>query len=179
MSSAAKRFLPNYTVADYQAWEGDWELIDGLAVSMSPSPTGGHQTAVARLVQLFLNEIDRVGCGCHVMVEVDWIVDNHTVVRPDMVIVCGEVPERHVESPPRVVVEVLSPSTAQHDRTFKFDLYQEQGVEYYLIFDSKSKAIEVFELQEGKLAALPRGNSFVFNIHEDCRLGVDFGKLLS
>jgi len=34
--SLAEKDVPRYTVSDYQHWEGDWELIEGIAISMSP-----------------------------------------------------------------------------------------------------------------------------------------------
>ena len=32
-----------YTYDDYIHWEGDWELIDGIAYAMAPSPLKSHQ----------------------------------------------------------------------------------------------------------------------------------------
>ena len=28
---------PHYTIEDYRRWEGEWELIDGVAISMTPT----------------------------------------------------------------------------------------------------------------------------------------------
>jgi hypothetical protein len=41
--SSVRKFIPRYTVADYRQWQGDWELLDGVAVSVTPSPFGIHQ----------------------------------------------------------------------------------------------------------------------------------------
>jgi hypothetical protein len=46
--STAPRYLPHYTVADHAAWEGDWELLDGVALAMTPSPFWGRQAATNR-----------------------------------------------------------------------------------------------------------------------------------
>ena len=35
--------LPHYTYDDYKIWEGRWELIDGVAYAMAPSPIFKHQ----------------------------------------------------------------------------------------------------------------------------------------
>lgn len=32
----------NYTYDDYITWEGNWELIDGIPVSISPAPVRKH-----------------------------------------------------------------------------------------------------------------------------------------
>jgi Uma2 family endonuclease len=56
--------------------------------------------------------------------------------------------ERGCISAPDLIVEVQSPSTAQHDLVTKFDLYEEAGVrEYWIIFPGV-KGITVFLLQE-------------------------------
>ena len=50
----------------------------------------------------------------------DWIVSNDTVVRPDCMIVCGEMKKQgHVTIPPILVLEVASNSTRLRDRNTK------------------------------------------------------------
>ncbi|PAY20868.1 hypothetical protein CKO51_03770 [Rhodopirellula sp. SM50] len=53
--SSAPRYVPHYTIEDYRRWEGDWELIDGVPVSMSPSSFGPHKRVVAELSRQILN----------------------------------------------------------------------------------------------------------------------------
>ena len=36
-------YTPNYNYEDYKQWEGDWELIGGLAYAMAPAPMKRHQ----------------------------------------------------------------------------------------------------------------------------------------
>lgn len=47
--STAPRYLPHDTVAEHAAWEGDWELLDGVALAMTPSPFGPHAERLSRL----------------------------------------------------------------------------------------------------------------------------------
>ncbi|MCX7412564.1 MAG: Uma2 family endonuclease [Planctomycetia bacterium] len=93
--STAPRYLPHYTVADHAAWEGDFELLQGVAVAMTPSPFGPHAERLSRVAAAFWNAIDASGCRATVLAEIDWIVTNDTVVRPDLVVVCGPTPQRH------------------------------------------------------------------------------------
>ena len=51
MSSAAK-YQPHYTVDDYQHWQGDWELWNGVAIAMGPSPFGRHAQLVGQLAKI-------------------------------------------------------------------------------------------------------------------------------
>ena len=47
--STAPRYVPHYTVSEYARWEGDWELIDGVPIAMSPSPFGPHERVGSEL----------------------------------------------------------------------------------------------------------------------------------
>ena len=168
--SSVPRYVPHYTVSDYRQWEGDWELLQGVAVAMTPSSFGSHQAVMANLIRTFGNELERGSCECQVLPELDWIVDNNTVVRPDLVIVCDGVPEQHLETPPTLIVEILSPSTAEKDRTFKYELYEQQGVQYYLLADPKRAQLEVFRLSDGKYVGLPESTTYALELHTDCQI---------
>jgi len=39
----------NYTYDDYKNWDGDWELIDGIPVSMAPTSMKIHQKIASEL----------------------------------------------------------------------------------------------------------------------------------
>ena len=140
--STQPRYLTNYTIADYRRWEGRWELIDGIAVAMTPSPFAPHERIVSRLARLIGNQLDSMGCGCEVYTGLDWVVSDHTVVRPDLMVVCGDQPETHLQRPPDLVVEVLSEATRGRDLVVKRALYLELGVAEYWIVDPDRRTIE-------------------------------------
>ncbi|WP_220498371.1 Uma2 family endonuclease [Stieleria mannarensis] len=94
--SPADRYRPHYTVKDHQSWEGDWELWQGIAVSMTPSPLGCHQRIARNLVVDLDVKIREAGCDANVLFEIDWIVARDTVVRPDVIVVCGETPAKQI-----------------------------------------------------------------------------------
>lgn len=162
--SSAHRYLPQYTVADYQQWQGDWELWQGIAVAMTPSPFGRHQQVSTKLAVALQNSIDAAACRAVVLAEMDWIVAADTVVRPDVQVLCGPVPQRHVETPPAVVAEVLSPSTRQRDLSVKLDLYAEQRVPYYLILDPEANVLLAHQLD---------GQSRYQPMEFDCELSLE------
>ena len=178
--SSADRYLPNYTVDDYQRWEGDWELWQGIPVAMSPSPFGRHQKIAARLVTLLSNAIDESSCKAVVLAEIDWIISNHTVVRPDVVVLCGDAPERHVESAPAIVAEILSDSSQQRDREAKFELYQENGAGFYLILDPDQSALQAFEFDmDGRYQPMRMAATLELGICDHCKLELDITKLFT
>jgi Uma2 family endonuclease len=74
-----------------------------------------------------------------------------TVLEPDVVVVKNTsiVGENGIAGVPDMLVEVLSPSTAQYDRTIKYELYERAGVKEYWIVDTDKKIVEVFMLHDG------------------------------
>ncbi|QEG42674.1 Uma2 family endonuclease [Roseimaritima ulvae] len=169
--TAAKKYLPHYTVSDYQQWEGDWELWQGIAVSMSPGPFGRHQAAAKRLLILLDNELRRSNCQAEVIHEMDWIVSDDTVVRPDVVVLCDGVPDRYIETTPAVVAEVLSDSTRGRDTTYKRDLYDELGVEVYVLIDPDVQTLEIYRRDtSGNWQGESVTDSVMFSVCSGCEL---------
>jgi Uma2 family endonuclease len=172
------KFIPRYTVSDYNRWEGAWELIDGVPCAMSPSPVFRHQNFQAILLRQMGNALDAKSsaCGnCTVVSDLDWIVDDDTVLKPDIAIVCGQQGD-FITTPPVLIVEILSPSTAMNDRHVKFEIYQEQGVKYYIIADPAAHTYHSYLLtgqqyQEKELNAI--------EIHDGCTIGIDLSKAMA
>ena len=173
------RYLPHYTYADYKIWEGDWELIQGIPYSMSPSPGRRHQSLGGRLFNIIskaLSDLKTKCKDCKAFYELDWILSEDTVLRPDIMIVCGDFNDEFLKSPPIVIVEILSPSTAIKDRTVKFDIYEQQKVKHYLIADPIAQTIKVFELNENGYLENATG---IFNLNDDCILKLDLSSVFS
>ena len=143
--TAAKKYVPHYTINDYRLWEGDWELWNGIAVAMTPSPFGRHQAVASRLFVALQNALNTEGCQAEAVYELDWVVSEDTVLRPDMMVICGGIPDEHLRETPALVAEVTSESTATRDRTYKRDLYEEQGVSVYLLLDPDAKTLEAYQ----------------------------------
>ena len=174
--STAPRYVPHYTLADHATWEGDWELLAGVAVAMTPSPFGRHAERLSRMAAKLWNAIDASGCKATVLVEIDWIVSDDTVVRPDLVVVCGPAPRRHVEQAPALVIEILSAATRERDLTVKRDLYETQGVQWYAIIDPDEGRSTILRLGEsGRYEAREASGSQQIDLCPDCTLAVEFG----
>jgi Uma2 family endonuclease len=82
------------------------------------------------------------------------VLNASAFVYPDLTVVCGQ-PEFNEEKKPdtllnpTLLVEVLSPSTSQYDRSDKFMLYRQiPSLRQYLILDSQSVHAELFSLDE-------------------------------
>ena len=69
---------------------------------------------------------------CHVLFRLDVEFSADTVVRPDLVVICREPEGDWVTRAPEMIVEVVSMNSARRDESIKFDLYEAEGVAYYL-----------------------------------------------
>ncbi len=145
----ARKYLPRYTYEDYKLWEGDWELIEGLPYAMAPSPFGRHQRVAGELIYQLREQLEECPERCFVYPELDWIVNEDTVVRPDLMVVCREV-EEYLRETPEVVIEVVSPSTIQKDERLKFELYEREGVKIYVLVYPELKKVRAFRLARSR-----------------------------
>ena len=72
--------------------------------------------------------------------------------QPDILFVSNErsgIIEDYIFGAPDLVIEILSPSTADRDRRIKLSLYARFGVREYWIIDPEQNTIQVIELETG------------------------------
>lgn len=172
--------LPYYTYDDYLTWEGDWELIDGVAYAMSPAPYPKHQKIVFKIGKELDAHLECDDQNCEVYISpIDWRVNDDTVVQPDVALFCEETEKQYFSNTPPIVVEVLSKATALKDVTSKFDLYEREGVTYYIIIEPESEISDIFKQIDGKFVLqkkATKNNSYDFEL-DGCRTSVDFARL--
>jgi len=157
-----KRDTHYHTYADYLEWSrtyGD-ELIDGTAyVREPPSPSLSHQEIVVELCRQLGNALEDQPCRVCVApldvrlpksTEEDDQVD--TVVQPDVFIVSDlrKLDTRGVRGAPDWVAEVLSPSTARHNRTLKLSAYERAGVREVWLIDPVDLTVTIYLLEAGR-----------------------------
>lgn len=155
--------------ADYCAIPPDgkrYELIAGeVHVTAAPSPS--HQ----RLVQRFLRILeDYFRSPMEVLVSpIDVVLAPHDVVQPDLVVVAdpAQVSDRGIEGAPLIIVEVLSPATAQFDRTIKAQRYAALGVPHYWLVDPASRQVECYRLAGGEYQSVATGSAEATLSHPD------------
>ncbi len=173
------KYLPDYTIADYQRWEGKWELIDGIPYALSPSPVRKHQALGGALYLQIANAIKsrKETCtDCKVFYELDWIINESTVVCPDISIACNET-GTFLSKPPKLIIEILSPSTALKDKHQKFEIYENLGVKYYIIADPTSKTRQIYELTDNTYQEQNNLASFV--IDGECVVEINFNEAMA
>jgi Uma2 family endonuclease len=145
-----RQILPHYTYEDYKLWKGRWEIIRGFAISMMPTPNPRNQEIAGALHEVFRKAIRQNNCKkCKVYQPIDYLINEDTIVNPDLLIVCKPIEGQYLDFPPELVVEILSPSTALKDRNTKYDLYQNEGIKYYIIVEPLDSSFEIYMLQNG------------------------------
>lgn len=91
---------PRYTYNDYKNWKEDWELVNGYPYQMSPSTEPKHNLAIINFIYQGKNSINKNNdCNCLLFFGLDWKINEETIVRPDMMIVCGPVNDDYLEFP--------------------------------------------------------------------------------
>ena len=178
MSAIKKEYLPNYTYDDYKEWEGNWELIYGVPYAMAPAPMIKHQ-AISNKIARYLDESLQECKVCQALLPIDWKIDDSTVVQPDNLIICHTPQnEAYISKAPKVIFEILSKSTATVDKNLKYELYEQEGVGYYIIVDPNESIAKVYELKEGRYIKLCDAyeESVDFDLN-DCAFIFDFSKI--
>lgn len=127
------------------------ELINGEVVAMSSSPTFNHNRVASRIYRAFENYLE--GKRCTAIADgTDLYLTQEDRFIPDMMVVCDRDKIRRdgVHGAPDLVVEVLSPSTAQYDRGRKMRVYAQCGVREYWIVSPGDRTVEQYLLEEGQ-----------------------------
>ena len=174
MASIPKH-TPHYTYDDYLLWEGKWELIDGIPYAMSPSPTTRHQRISSELIALFVIALKKCK-HCRAYSPVDWKIKDDTVLQPDVLVICKPLGNsKFLDFPPSIIIEIISPSSAVTDRREKYEIYEAQGVKYYLIIDPSFKKIEIFEkIGNSYQAVAVTPEEFTFSLEDECEVTISF-----
>jgi Uma2 family endonuclease len=139
---------------DYAAIPPDrnrYGVLDGeLYVTPAPSPL--HQRVSKRLQRQLEAYFEARDLGEVFNAPIDLILSFHDVVQPDLVVVTAPTPisGRGVEGPPALVVEVLSSSTRNQDRTVKARRYATLGVPHYWLVDSEARRVECCRAEQGR-----------------------------
>nr|WP_246516676.1 Uma2 family endonuclease [Salicibibacter cibarius] len=156
--------MPNpvnrYTYHDYLQWDDGerWGLIHGVPYNMSPAPSRIHQKVLGEIFGEFRDYLKDKSCEVYLvpfdvrLPSQDQADDTDNVVQPDISIICDpdKLDHKGCNGNPDLIVEVLSPSTAKHDRLRKFELYEENGVQEYWIVDISNQTVEVLSLNHGQ-----------------------------
>lgn len=139
---ATQRRAVKFTYEDYKHTPEDkrYELIDGDLI-MVPAPRIAHQRNSRDIGLTLVTFVDEKDLGEVFFAPTDVVLSNTDVVQPDILFVIKErsyiVTEDNIRGAPDLVIEALSPSTAQ------------RGVSEYWQADTDAKNVTVLTLEDG------------------------------
>jgi Uma2 family endonuclease len=124
----AERALRRMTPAEFYRWSGEegvrYELVDGLPVKAMTGASRRHDSIVVNALASLAAKLR--GSPCRPSTDdIAVAAMNGNIRRPDISVDCGEMPDTSYEATsPRLVIEVLSPSTRQTDLVRKLEEYK-------------------------------------------------------
>lgn len=159
-----------YRARDAAPWGERWELVDG-EVLVTPSPHWTHQGVVGALLVRIEPYVRTQQIGKAFVSPLDVLLAPELVLQPDLLVVPAGLLRKRSDVVNRLLlaVEVLSPSSARHDRVKKRPVYQRNKVPDYWVLDDQSQTVERWrpdddrpELLAGTLEWFPAGASEPF-----------------
>lgn len=149
-----------FTYADYLTWPDNerWEIIEGMPIDMTPAPSTKHQKISMDLSTLINTFIKKKGGNCSVFaapfdVTLPGDLSNEetiTVVQPDISIICDprKLDEKGCKGAPDIIIEILSPTTAQIDHKLKLQLYEKYKVKEYWLIHPTDQILWAYQMEE-------------------------------
>ena len=125
------------------------ELIDG-DFYVVPSPSVRHQNITRNLSHILWDFVRTNNLGVVLSAPMDVVLSEENVVQPDILFISNQrrhiIAENNISGAPDLVIEILSPGTADRDRGLKQGIYARYGVQEYWIVDPIENSVEVMEL---------------------------------
>ena len=172
----AQTYTETYTVEEREHWQDEWELIYGSPYAMAPSPLVTHQTINMKIARQLDEQLDNCP-KCQALFEIDWEISSDTVVKPDTLVICYE-PDEKITKKPELIFEIASKSTIKRDETLKFELYEQEGVAFYVIVYPDREFAKLYQLKEGRYQKVDdfSDEPYIFELKE-CKINFDFSKI--
>ena len=142
--------LAKKTLAEFLAWEEHQperhEFFRGEIFAMVGG-TARHNRVIMNLGSRIADHLE--GTGCQVFTESMQVQIAEGILYPDVVVTWGkaEAGDEQIITDPKLIIEVLSPSTKGYDKRDKFILYRSlSSLCEYALIDPVERRVEVFTL---------------------------------
>ena len=155
--AAADYSKRKYTIEEYleleAASETKHEYYRGEIFAMS-GPKAPHMDISTNLLGNFWSKLKGSSCKPYSSDMRIHIEKNTLFTYPDISVICGEKQSRNNDNwnilNPTLLVEILSPSTREYDRSGKFRLYRDiPTLREYVMADSEAIHVEVYSINAG------------------------------
>ena len=150
----------------FLAWEAEQaerhEFVDGDVFAMTGA-RATHNTIALNIASHLKQALRGTPCRTHIEGVKVQVLAADAVLYPDVFVTCDPLdvsPEGEMQkTAPKLIVEVLSPSTAAYDRGRKFELYQQlPSLQDYLLVEADRAHVDLFRRNaEGLWVLHPAG----------------------
>ncbi|MGJ5672129.1 MAG: Uma2 family endonuclease [Nostochopsis sp.] len=145
------------TIEEYLAWEPlqelRYEYVNGKVFAMTGS-TIPHNDIALNLYRTLYPHLRARGCRVNVSDVKVQLTPKSPYYYPDVIVSCDpqDLNARKFIQNPKIIAEVLSPSTASRDRDEKFTNYLKMpSLQEYLLIDSEKISVERYCRGEGRM----------------------------
>ncbi len=148
MGPAAQK--PVFTAAEYLVWEagqtGRHEFVDGEVFAMAGAEDR-HVTVALNLAFALRQHLTGSPCRTYMSDMKVNVAATNQYFYPDVLVTCSPLDQANatVKSEPKLIVAVLSPSTAAYDRGLKFGLYRAlPSLQEYVLVDIDTRSTDCY-----------------------------------
>lgn len=146
-----------FTYSDYLLLPDNgkrYEILEGELL-MSPSPNTKHQIVLLNLAAVLNSFVERNNLGQIFIAPYDVVLSKYDVVQPDIIFISSKntkmIKPTHLEGAPDLVIEIISPGSAQRDRIIKRKIYALHGVKEYWLVHPEKERVQMLRLEKGEL----------------------------
>lgn len=145
------RISPDEYLAGEQITDNKYEYIDGEVYAMAGA-SDSHVKVSGNAYALIKQHLRGSGCSTYIADMKVRIGQDEAFFYPDVMVTCDpadQLPEQdYVKNFPKLIIEVLSPSTESKDRGSKFIRYRQLvSLQEYVLVDPNHYYVEVFRRQ--------------------------------
>ena len=141
---------PTFSAADYLAWEAEQperhEFLDGEVFSMAGAEDR-HVTVGGNLYIALRQHLSGSPCRTYMSDMRLHVAAANSYFYPDILVTCSALDSANsmVKSEPKLIIEVLSASTAAYDRGLKFSHYRGlPSLEEYVLLDLATRTTDSY-----------------------------------
>ncbi|WP_194975263.1 Uma2 family endonuclease [Aquiflexum lacus] len=154
-----------YSYADYLTWQMDEmvEIIKGKVFkSAAAAPRRIHQKVSLKISNKLFNFLENRPCEVYAApfdvrlpVKSKRNEDIFTVVQPDICVVCdrNKLDEAGCVGAPDLIIEILSPGNNRKELKYKYEVYEESGVQEYWVIHPNEQTLLIYSLTNGSYIA--------------------------
>jgi len=141
---------PVFTVDDYLAWEPAQEerheYLDGEVFAMAGAEDR-HVSVTGNFYMALRQHLSGGPCRTYIVDMRVHILATNSYFYPDVLVTCSALDRASamVKTEPKLIIEVLSPSTAAYDRGLKFSHYRSlPSLEEYVLIDLDTRSTDCY-----------------------------------